>query len=214
MRSDLTDITVVMDRSGSMGKIRADAEGGLNTFIDEQKAQAGEALFTLIQFDDDSETVHRGLPIKQVPKCELHPRGNTALLDAVGTAIAQTGDRLRRIPEPDRPGLVVFVVVTDGGENVSQEYDKAEIKRMIDHQESVYKWKFLYLGANQDAFAEGGACGFKAQTISGYNPNRSQETYKLASRKVNTMRHAVSVGDQEELTAGGIFTDAERAEIS
>ena len=32
MRSDLTDITLVVDRSGSMASVRDDAEGGINSF--------------------------------------------------------------------------------------------------------------------------------------------------------------------------------------
>ncbi len=36
MRTDLTDITMVIDRSGSMESISSDAEGGINTFIESQ----------------------------------------------------------------------------------------------------------------------------------------------------------------------------------
>ena len=43
MRSDLTDITLVVDRSGSMQVIQADAEGGVNAFIEKQAAEPGEA---------------------------------------------------------------------------------------------------------------------------------------------------------------------------
>ena len=32
MNSNLTDITLVVDRSGSMAEVREDAEGGVNTF--------------------------------------------------------------------------------------------------------------------------------------------------------------------------------------
>ena len=67
MRSDLTDITLVIDRSGSMEEIRTDAEGGVNTFIRQQARQPGEALLTLVQFDDEHEFVDRGIPIKQGP---------------------------------------------------------------------------------------------------------------------------------------------------
>ena len=39
-----TDITLVVDRSGSMEAIRSDAEGGVNAFVAEQAKQPGEAL--------------------------------------------------------------------------------------------------------------------------------------------------------------------------
>jgi hypothetical protein len=86
MRSDLTDITLVVDRSGSMQERRADAQGGVNAFIQKQAEEPGEALLTLVQFDTEYEIVHSGAPIHKVPEYTLEPRGATALLDAVGRA--------------------------------------------------------------------------------------------------------------------------------
>ena len=52
MRNDLLDITLVVDRSGSMESIRSDAQGGINAFIRDQATEEhGEALITLVQFD-------------------------------------------------------------------------------------------------------------------------------------------------------------------
>jgi hypothetical protein len=61
MRNDLTDITVVLDRSGSMEACRKEAEGGLNSFVREQKKEKGDARFTLVQFDTEYEFVHTGI---------------------------------------------------------------------------------------------------------------------------------------------------------
>ena len=83
----------------------------------------------------------------------------TALLDAVGRAINETGERLAKLDEKDRPGLVVFVVMTDGLENSSSEFTKPQIKEMIERQQRQYQWHFTFLGANQDAFAEAAAMG-------------------------------------------------------
>lgn len=118
-----------------MSTIGDDAEGGVNNFIQEQAQQPSDALLTLIQLGTEYEFLHSGVPIGQVPKCELHPRGSTALLDAVGRGINETGNRLREISEPDRHGLVIFVFVTDGMENSSHEFTKAQIKEMIERRE-------------------------------------------------------------------------------
>ena len=112
MNSELTDITLVVDRSGSMQKIREDAEGGVNAFIEKQAKEPGEALLTLVQFDTEYDFVHKGVAIKEVPTYQLVPRGRTALLDAVGRAINETGERLSKIDEQDRPGLVIFVALS------------------------------------------------------------------------------------------------------
>ena len=76
MRSDLTDITLVVDRSGSMHEIQSDAEGGVNAFIEKQAAEPGEALLTLVQFDTEYDFVHKGVPIDKVPKYELASKGH------------------------------------------------------------------------------------------------------------------------------------------
>lgn len=102
MKADFTDVTVVMDRSGSMSSCKKGAEEGLNGFIEKQKSDPGETNFTLCQFDTEYEFVHKAVPIKQVPRCELHPRGGTALLDAVGRAITETGSRPSTSPPSRR----------------------------------------------------------------------------------------------------------------
>jgi len=53
------------------------------------------------------------LDIQKVPSLDFHPRGSTALLDALGQTIVQTGEWLSKMKEEDRPMHVVFVVLTD-----------------------------------------------------------------------------------------------------
>ncbi len=189
MRQDLTDITVVLDRSGSMHACQSDSEGGLNRFIADQKKLPGAAVFTLVQFDTEYEFVHRAVPIRDVPHCPLVPRGNTALLDAVGRAIVETGERLAKTPEKDRPGLVAFVILTDGQENSSREFSLARVREMISHQQDVYKWQFTYLGANQDAFAEAGSLGIAGAAANITNQTH-QAAWAAASAHTGRMREA------------------------
>ena len=209
MNKDLTDITLVVDRSGSMASIRTDAEGGVNTFLTDQAEQPGEALVTLVQFDTQYEFVHKGVPVKQVPRYHLVPRGSTALLDAVGRAINETGERLAKLPEADRPGLVIFVVMTDGQENSSQEFTKAQIKKMIEHQQSVYKWQYTFLGANQDSFAEAGSMGMAASGVANFSVDKVAHAWTGTSAKVARMR-------QQSMASEAIsneFTDEEREQM-
>jgi len=209
MRTDLTDITMVIDRSGSMDSIKTDAEGGINTFIESQKSEPGEALLTLVQFDTEYEFVHQGVPIGSVPKFKLVPRGSTALLDAVGRAISEAGTRLAAIEEAQRPGLVVFVIVTDGAENSSKEFTREKIREMIEHQQSAYKWQFTFLAANQDAFAEGASLGIAQAGTAGYAMDKMQNAYFATAKKMSRMRKAVSEGE----TVDNNFTDDERGEM-
>jgi uncharacterized protein YegL len=210
MRSDLTDITLVIDRSGSMESIREDAEGGVNAFIREQAKQPGEALLTLVQFDTEYDFIHKGVPVKQVPAYELVPRGSTALLDAVGRAINETGERLAKMAEPDRPGLVIFVIVTDGQENSSHEFSKARIKEKIEQQQAKYHWQFTFLGANQDAFAEAGGMGIHASGVANYAADKIRGTFVATAQKVSRMRSLSAEGQP----VSNEFTEEERKEMT
>lgn len=210
MRSDLTDITLVVDRSGSMQSIREDAEGGINSFIERQKLEPGAALLTLVQFDTEYEFVHSGVPIQQVTKYTLVPRGSTALLDAMGRAINETGARLAQMPEADRPGLVLFVVVTDGLENSSREFTRERIKQMIEHQQNVYSWQFNYLAANQDAFAEAGNVGIAACGAANWKMDKAEAMYAALGDKVSRMRKMRGEG----AVVSNEFTSEERKRMS
>jgi hypothetical protein len=209
MRNDLTDITMVVDRSGSMASIRRDAEGGINSFVAQQQQEPGEALLTLVQFDTEYEFVHSGVPVKQIPAFTLVPRGSTALLDAVGRAINETGARLAAMAESQRPALVVFVIVTDGAENSSREFTRDQIRTMVEHQQSAYKWQFTFLAANQDAFAAGGSMGIAQDGIAAYSMGKVRGSWDAASKKMSRMRKAAGEG----AAVDNKFTDEERGEM-
>jgi hypothetical protein len=192
MNKNLTDITVVLDRSQSMSSIKEEAEGGLNHFIREQQKLPGYAYFTLVNFDTNYEVVYDGVNIQEVEKCTIEPRGMTALLDAVGRTITETGLRLSNIEEDKRPGLVVIVIVTDGAENASREFTKSQIKKMIEKQQSEFSWQFTFLGANQDAFAEAADLGISSMSTMTYTPAKAKDVFYAASRNVSTMRVATA----------------------
>lgn len=200
MNENLTDITVVLDRSGSMSSCREEAENGLNHFIREQQKLPGYAYFTLVKFDTDYEVPHRGVNIQEVEKCTLEPRGMTALLDAVGRTINETGDRLNKIEEDKKPGLVVIVIVTDGQENASHEFTKQQIKEMIEKQRTEFSWEFTFLGANQDAFAEAASLGISKGSTMTYSVNKTSTVFSAASRNVGSMR-ASKAGGQSVMNA-------------
>lgn len=193
MRQDYCDITIVLDRSGSMGAIRQDTIGGFNTFLGDQKKLPGKATITLVQFDDRYEPNYEGLDIQEatdlIPST-YEPRGSTALFDAVGKTIVRTGERLKAMAEHQRPAKVIFVVITDGMENASREYTGKLVKSMTTEQTDLYKWQFVYLGANVDAFAEADKLGVMHANSMGYSANEKgvRSLYASVSSNTSSMR--------------------------
>jgi hypothetical protein len=181
MKQGYTDITFILDRSGSMSSIYADTVGGFNSFVNDQKEAEGEAKLTLIQFDTYYELNYLGVDIKDVPDLVFQPRGMTALLDAIGRGILETGKRLDALEEDEKPSTVLFVIITDGGENASREFTKDKINEMIKHQTEIYSWDFVFLGANQDAIETGTSLGISAGNSMSYQAQAGFATQAFAS---------------------------------
>lgn len=160
MKNDLTEIDCILDRSGSMASIAADAIGGFNTFLASQKALPGEARLSLVLFDHEYQLAIDNTPIQSVEPLSnktFVPRGQTALYDAIGRTITAVGARLARTQEHERPAQVIVAILTDGMENHSKEYSRERVAEMILHQQEAYAWQFIFLAANMDAFAEASA---------------------------------------------------------
>lgn len=176
-----------------MSVVRDDTIGGFNTFLKEQQAQPSDANLTLVQFDDQYEVVHSGVPIKDVPELDTHtfvPRGWTALLDAIGRSINDTGARIAAMEVWQRPSKVIFVIVTDGAENQSKEFSHDKIKDMIKLQTETYNWDFVFLGANQDAIAVGGSMGLLCGNSMTYSSNAigTQNVFSSVATKMSNYR--------------------------
>lgn len=197
MKDNLTDITIVLDKSGSMDAVVEETISGFNEFLQEQQKAPGDANLTLVVFNSRDELIHSGVPIKEVLPLDYNtycPDGMTALYDAVMHAIHATGQRLAGIPEADRPGKVMFVIMTDGQENSSKEFARnpQAVKAKIQHQETKYAWNFVYIGANQDAFAVGGEIGVRSSMIANYKSSKvgTSEAFKDVSKGMLRSRKA------------------------
>lgn len=158
-KSDSFDVTILLDRSGSMQSVRSDMEGALAKFIGEQAALPGKCALSVYLFDTEFDCQFSAVPVKDAPPVKLEPRGWTALLDAMARAIDATGARLAAMPEKERPQRVIFTVITDGMENASREFNMQSVRERVERQTKDYKWEFAFLGAGLDSFAQGGALG-------------------------------------------------------
>lgn len=188
---------MVVDESGSMqGLLRSTIEG-FNEFLAKQKELPGLATITLCKFSSEPSVVYSSKDIKEVSPLSVEtyrPNGNTALLDALGQSITELGKHLASLKEEDRPGKVMFVVVTDGHENASTRYTQAKIKSMIEHQEKVYNWNFVYLGANVDAAKEAVLLGMN--TNNSVNYAASSRGVKMAYGALNRSISSYRASDQ------------------
>jgi len=193
MNKSLTEIAYILDRSGSMGRHRQAAINGFNEFLQQQKAVPGQANLTLVLFSSDSDIPKTATPLSEA--CELNeetyiPEGATALLDAIGDTINTLGSRLAAMHEDERPGKVIVVVFTDGEENSSSRFTWKEVSASIQHQQKVYAWEFIFLGANQDAIATAANMQMNTRNSSNmeFSASGISSAKRAMSRKVASMR--------------------------
>lgn len=174
MNDQLTEIACVIDRSGSMQSMADDAIGGFNAFLQAQRQQPGQTRLTLVLFDHEYLKPYERLDIRDILPLtgETYvPRGNTALLDAIGRTIDDLGQRLAATPEPERPGQVLIAILTDGYENASTRYSQRKIAKMIEHQRQKYGWEFTFLAADEQTIRTAEAMNIPAPDIACFMPS-------------------------------------------
>ncbi len=155
-----SELVFIMDRSGSMYGIASDMEGAMKEIIQDQKKRKEDVLVTYVRFDTEVEEVFSEKNISEIDGFKLEPRGGTSLHDAIGTTVNTFERKFNQKDEDDQPKRVLFIIVTDGGENSSSEFTGDQVNQMVKKVERDHDWGFTYIGANQDSILTGGSVGF------------------------------------------------------
>jgi len=66
MKTNITELVFILDKSGSMSGLENDTIGGYNAMINKQQKEPGEAIVTTVLFDDNYELLHDRINIKGV----------------------------------------------------------------------------------------------------------------------------------------------------
>jgi len=208
MKENCAAIALIVDRSGSMGNVVDDTIGGVNSFINKQREEDGEAYVTLVQFDNEIETIHDYVNINDVPELTSNvyfPRGMTSLYDAIGITSVKLGQRLAQMAEEDRPERVIVAIITDGAENCSKEYTRDGIKSIIKEQEEKYKWDYNFISADLSSYNDARKMGFAAGKTALYSTCSTASTFDALSCKASRYRSA----DVSQLADAGDFQQVE-----
>lgn len=178
----IKDITIILDRSGSMNQIKEDVITQFNEFVTEFKNENSKNLLSLVQFDHEIENIFTRVPINEVRKLkpsDFEPRGTTSLRDAIGITIQNIRSKHKDVPKDMKTNhKVIVAVITDGLENSSEEYSAEILKKLLDKVQNKKGWKFLFFGANQDSIFEGSKLGIKSDLC--YDMDFSSEGVKMS----------------------------------
>ena len=156
----MLDVVFILDKSGSMSGSEDSTISSFNEYLEKERENNYKTRITTILFSDDYSYLYKGADVSKVSpltRDDYFVGGCTALYDAIGSSINYI-DRC----DTDK---VLFIIITDGYENASKEFDKEKIRRMIkDHS----NYEFVYIGADIDSYSSGGSIGIKSDNIANF----------------------------------------------
>ena len=207
MKENYLKIIFVIDESGSMQGTESDVIGGFNNFIEQQKLHhQGKITFSLYKFNSYWSRILNDLPIEEIRPLtsgDYTPGGLTALYDTIGNAIADIENQSKYTKSEHKASMVMMVVITDGQENASREYDSRKIKQMIQELEQSENWQFIYLGADLNNFADAEILGLKNKVSSKKKDMRKK--FDVISE--HTVRFRMANPDKDQNSMWNDFMD-------
>lgn len=195
---------ILLDRSGSMSSLWAEALGSINAYVKKLADDKINTGVTLATFDLNSASISfdivrdRITPStwKPVSSEDADPRGSTPLNDAVGKIVA-----LAKAGNYDK---VAIIIMTDGQENASRELTVTQAKALLDDCRSK-NWQVIFLGANFDNAAQATGYGNSAFATASATPqNMGAMTQSLSASRGAYARTGAAMG----------FTDEEKKRLS
>lgn len=201
MKTNKTEIVFILDKSGSMSGLESDTIGGFNAMLIKQQLLEGEAVVTTVLFDDKYELLHDRFDLQDIRALtakEYFVEGSTALLDAIGKTINKIVNVQRNTALTKKADKVLFVIITDGLENASQEYSAQQVKGMIQVEKEKYGWEFIFLGANIDAVATARSYGIDGDRAVNYHADAKGTTvnYESVSEAISELRSSNIISKQ------------------
>jgi len=196
-----TQITFVLDSSGSMSSIKDDTIGGFNSFLADQQGEEGTATVSLYEFNTNVERVFAQYPIADAPQLseeDYTPSGQTALHDAVSRAITETAAQMHAQQPDERPDSVIVVTLTDGKENAS-ETPQDHLREQVTQRREEDGWEFLFIGANQDAALTADKMGMNQDRSldMDHSGEGTRAAYESTSERIRQARQEGSTGGFE-----------------
>lgn len=145
---------VILDRSGSMMRLREVAVQGYNETLDviraaqQQYNLEQQNLVTLTLFNHFVTDVYNCDTVQDLPNLlmqDYRPDGMTAMFDAIGLSLTKLQRKLNKLEN----ATAVVTIISDGLENASRIYSLNDVAKLIDSMKNQGVM-FVFMGTNQN----------------------------------------------------------------
>ena len=210
---------VILDKSGSMNRIRQAAVEGFNETLagikkaQEKYADTQEHYVSLVTFCSCAvEYVLDKVPVAEARPLtmdDFRPCCLTPLYDAMGMTLTSMRNHVSRIED----AVVVVTIITDGMENASKEYTGPAVKELVEQLKGE-GWTFTYMGANQNSVEVAFTLSIRNARNFDYSSHGTREGMaKETSTRMNFFSRLHNFKEQERDGRRGIVGSDERHSV-
>ena len=203
VRKDIANLYFLLDKSGSMWSMQAQAIDGFNKYIGAQRELEGLTRVTLVQFSSGREVSYSNLDVMQVPVLDqstYQPSGGTALNDAVGHILSN------HVETNSEDETNIIAILTDGFENASTEYKLEDVRALIARAEAK-GWEVLFLGANMTKDTVVNTYGISASNVSAFDASAKgmSDAFTTLSATTSSYRGMKSRGISDKVDVEAVY---------
>ena len=194
-KSAETLVHFVLDETGSMSGVRDATIDGFNEYVNGLRAdKKNKYRMSLTKFDSRAIVpVYTDLPIQEAPDLNHDtycPCSMTNLNDAIGETITNMEEI---VANRRKKCNVLIVIMTDGLENASREWNINQVKELIQDKEED-GWTVTFLGANMDAQKVGRTYAIKEGNAKSYSTKNMAQTMRGLSVATSVYAANATVG--------------------
>lgn len=204
-------VTFLLDRTSSMGAVKAQTIEAFNAYVKTLQTDAKETIFNLIQFDTISiDKDYVNTPIKDVKPLNdatYQPRGATPLIDAAYKTIKAVEKSVGEMSSKPR---ITVCIQTDGEENSSTEHTWDQLQALI-KEKTQEGWEFLFMGCGIDAYQQGAKMGVSVANTVSYGKDRRHTMASFRAAAANTANYSTglsgtaSFSASQKLASGDVY---------
>lgn len=169
-----TLVAFLLDETGSMMSRKQETIDGFNEYVDSLGEKGKKIFLTLTTFNSLGVNVRcKGVGLKEVERLSSEtykPDMLTPLYDAIGDTVRETEK------VSDKYKNILFVILTDGQENASQEFSREDIFAKIKEKEAD-GWQFIYLGTGHDVWAASNLIGISYANTAAYGEQKTSAAF-------------------------------------
>jgi len=182
-----------------MSSIEAATISGFNEYLTSLKAKKTPIVFGLARFDSMHYVPADFKKLEEVKNLtDYKPGAMTNLYDSIARAI-KDAENYQSHPASNGKYKNLMVIMTDGQENASQEYNQKKIFDLIKEKEKS-DWTFTFLGANQDSWASAEAMGVATGNSINFTATTTGTRSAFAAASAMTANYAMNTsGDNTKM---------------